>query len=553
MSVRLWMTHEDVKVIHLFQITNVYNVSGNALANRLEEEMLRSNQSRCAGYDVWVHETYHQRPMRLEDNANYRGPIIRLHICLPNMDLDSCSNHGVANGTPSGSPAHHTVYTRSAMRCDLTAQPQTVIAPFAHQGHWKTLIMETALDDEGKMTLAQTRIADPLGRASLTDMNYVRALAAMFGIHNVLTRTEPSQGGESSMKDCGVFPAFELYGVLHADLCSRSKVARQYFWNDVALTAVGSGTIWGTGPGTAELLAQGGWSLQDTADRTATLTRMNLEATSLAVLDDLFTDFDIPFVITALADQVGCLEPVRINFDICCVATSGAGKRRRIALVPGKQYLVDSAVCKNNVLHFELEQVRYRQRKMHAGHPTVAHMFAGIGAMRLRTKINGLRTVASADCSIHATATYNRNFRTNEPLRDVMSGSMLRMFMEQQPDMLTAGPPCQPMAVGGKHRGMQDERFKPFLQTLKYIWLCEPVVTLLESSTGILAHPESLTLVSLFCRLTNTTPKSSTLRLQAVVPWKRERSFLYLCRDDCPVLPSFDWPREAVAPLTRSH
>lgn len=117
---------------------------------------------------------------------------------------------------------------------------------------------------------------------------------------------------------------------------------------------------------------------------------------------------------------------------------------------------------------------------------TVFEAFAGIGAwskalsrLHIPYQLVGFSEInkysIDAYCKIH-----NVNKKLNYgDITDINANSL------PQIDLFCASPPCQSFSVAGKQRGMEDERGKLFLDTLRIVTLCKPKVILMENVKGL--------------------------------------------------------------------
>ena len=124
-------------------------------------------------------------------------------------------------------------------------------------------------------------------------------------------------------------------------------------------------------------------------------------------------------------------------------------------------------------------------------------LFTGAGGLALGTHAAGFRHVALLDWNRHACATLRENIR-----RDTVAGVSDWRVIEGDvrerdytpfgsAQLVAGGPPCQPFSIGGRHRGMNDNRdmIPEFIRAIREI---QPTAFLLENVKGLIRKTFSL-------------------------------------------------------------
>ncbi|MGH9581528.1 MAG: DNA cytosine methyltransferase, partial [Bryobacteraceae bacterium] len=122
---------------------------------------------------------------------------------------------------------------------------------------------------------------------------------------------------------------------------------------------------------------------------------------------------------------------------------------------------------------------------------TSVELFAGAGGLALGTSLAGFWHKAVVEIDQDAC----RTIRVNQArgLKPVCDWPLFEADVTQFPfdtcganiDLLTAGVPCQPWSLGGKHRGQQDER-NMFPEMLRAVRAMTPKAILIENVKGLL-------------------------------------------------------------------
>ena len=129
-------------------------------------------------------------------------------------------------------------------------------------------------------------------------------------------------------------------------------------------------------------------------------------------------------------------------------------------------------------------------RKRRAAEVQSLELFTGAGGLALGTHAAGFRHVALLDWNRHACATLRENIR-----RDTVAGvSDWRVFEGDvrecdyasfdSAQLVAGGPPCQPFSIGGRHRGMNDNRdmIPEFIRAIREV---QPAAFLFENVKGL--------------------------------------------------------------------
>ena len=117
-------------------------------------------------------------------------------------------------------------------------------------------------------------------------------------------------------------------------------------------------------------------------------------------------------------------------------------------------------------------------------------LFTGAGGMALGTHVAGFRHVALVERDRDACATLRENIRrdtvvgvsdwrvTEGDVRECDYASFGSM------QLLAGGPPCQPFSIGGRHRGMNDDRdmIPEFIRAIREV---QPAAFLFENVKGL--------------------------------------------------------------------
>lgn len=118
-------------------------------------------------------------------------------------------------------------------------------------------------------------------------------------------------------------------------------------------------------------------------------------------------------------------------------------------------------------------------------------LFAGAGGLAIATANAGFRHRALLEWNVNACATIRRNKAAGVPhVRDceVVQGDVSEYDFNRHAgdvEFVSGGPPCQPFSIGGKHRGMDDER-NMFPHAVRAVREIRPKAFLFENVKGLL-------------------------------------------------------------------
>lgn len=111
---------------------------------------------------------------------------------------------------------------------------------------------------------------------------------------------------------------------------------------------------------------------------------------------------------------------------------------------------------------------------------TALDLFAGCGGMALGFEACGFRTIGY-EMDADAEATYAKNLCGESHCARLDTSTEF----DVQPDLIIAGPPCQPFSVGGVQRGLKDSR-DGFPILLSAVERCRPPLVIFENVRGML-------------------------------------------------------------------
>lgn len=213
-------------------------------------------------------------------------------------------------------------------------------------------------------------------------------------------------------------------------------------------------------------------------------------------------------------------------------------------------------------------------------------LFAGAGGLALGAELAGFRHEAVVERDRDSCRTLEANFGTGRPSAEPWPVHPIDVrdldYQEIQPDvdLLSAGVPCQPFSIAGRHLGPQDER-NMFPQLVQALLALTPKAVLLENVRGLtrpgfaryfsyiqlmVAYPEirrrsNQSWADHLSRLErqHTRGRPSGLFYRVVtrvlnaadygVPQKRERVFIVAIRGDLGIEWSFPPPSHSLAAL----
>ena len=114
---------------------------------------------------------------------------------------------------------------------------------------------------------------------------------------------------------------------------------------------------------------------------------------------------------------------------------------------------------------------------------THVSLFSGCGGFDLGMRAAGFRTVFANDFNESAAETHKRN------LGDILVADIREVEFPKmkQPDLLTAGFPCQPFSNAGLRKGTKDARGDLYLSALKAVRELKPKTVVFENVRGLLS------------------------------------------------------------------
>lgn len=160
-----------------------------------------------------------------------------------------------------------------------------------------------------------------------------------------------------------------------------------------------------------------------------------------------------------------------------------------------------------------------------------ADFFSGIGGFHISLAAHGATCVFACEKNADAADVYERNHGIRP------HGDITRIDAEDIPahDILTAGFPCQPFALGGKRLGLDDPRGKLIWDLLRIIDHHKPSVLILENVPGLLSHAQGKTFATIRSaieKLGYAVHTDIVNSADAWVPQYRERVFITCYRND---------------------
>lgn len=180
----------------------------------------------------------------------------------------------------------------------------------------------------------------------------------------------------------------------------------------------------------------------------------------------------------------------------------------------------------------------------------VVSFFAGCGGLDLGFEQAGFNVVWANEFEPHCRATYIRN----HPNTEFVLGDICKINPNLIPDCdgFIGGPPCQSWSVGGKQKGMDDERGQLFLNYIELIKAKQPNFFVIENVKGILDCKFKDIFEDFIAKLYNAGYNVQWSLLDAVnfrIPQNRERVFFVGFKKELNV--SFKFPNPTCAvPVT---
>lgn len=173
----------------------------------------------------------------------------------------------------------------------------------------------------------------------------------------------------------------------------------------------------------------------------------------------------------------------------------------------------------------------------------VASFFAGCGGLDLGFRQAGFQVIWANeyDKTIHPT------YRLNHPDTFLNTTDIRQLNIEDIPDCdgFIGGPPCQSWSLGGKMKGLEDERGKLFLNYIHIIKNKKPKFFVIENVAGIISDQHFKTFHSFISMLANAgyCVKFSVLNAADYkIPQIRLRVFIVGIRQDLSLEFSFPEP-----------
>lgn len=156
----------------------------------------------------------------------------------------------------------------------------------------------------------------------------------------------------------------------------------------------------------------------------------------------------------------------------------------------------------------------------------VVSFFAGCGGLDLGFEQAGFRVIWANEFEPHCRATYIRN----HPNTEFVLGDVCKINPNIIPDCdgFIGGPPCQSWSVGGKQKGLDDERGQLFLKYIELINAKKPKFFVIENVKGMLDDKFKNVFEDFVNRLDNAGYDVQWALLDAVnfrIPQNRERVF----------------------------
>lgn len=114
---------------------------------------------------------------------------------------------------------------------------------------------------------------------------------------------------------------------------------------------------------------------------------------------------------------------------------------------------------------------------------THVSLFSGCGGFDLGLRAAGFRTVFANDFNEAAAETHKHN------LGDILVEDIRKVVFPKldQPDLLTAGFPCQPFSNAGLRKGTKDSRGDLYLSALQAVRELKPKTVIFENVRGLLS------------------------------------------------------------------
>lgn len=156
----------------------------------------------------------------------------------------------------------------------------------------------------------------------------------------------------------------------------------------------------------------------------------------------------------------------------------------------------------------------------------VVSFFAGCGGLDLGFRQAGFDVVWANEFEPHCRATYIKN----HPNTEFILGDVCQINPASIPDCdgFIGGPPCQSWSVGGKQKGLDDQRGQLFLKYIELIHAKQPKFFVIENVKGMLDDKFKYVFDDFLLRLEDAGYDVKWELLDAVkyrIPQNRERVF----------------------------
>ena len=173
----------------------------------------------------------------------------------------------------------------------------------------------------------------------------------------------------------------------------------------------------------------------------------------------------------------------------------------------------------------------------------VVSFFAGCGGLDLGFEQAGFNVVWANEFEPHCRATYIRN----HPNTEFVLCDVCKIDPDSIPDCdgFIGGPPCQSWSVGGKQKGLDDERGQLFLKYIELIKAKQPKFFVIENVRGMLDDKFKEVFEDFINRLNGAGYDVQWALLDAVnfsIPQNRERVFFVGFRKNLNITFTFPSP-----------
>lgn len=180
----------------------------------------------------------------------------------------------------------------------------------------------------------------------------------------------------------------------------------------------------------------------------------------------------------------------------------------------------------------------------------VISFFAGCGGLDLGFEQAGFRVIWANEFEQHCRATYVRNHPNTEfVLEDICKIDPCSI---PDCDGFIGGPPCQSWSIGGKQKGLEDERGLLFIKYIELISVKKPKFFVIENVKGMLDNKFKEVFEDFIDQLDIAGYDVKWTLLDAVnyrIPQNRERVFIVGFRKELNVTFSFPNPL-CIEPIT---